>query len=138
MQNTLNKIGKSYRAEREFGIIVGAMLVLIGSWWLYHHNWLTVAAGLVVVGALLVVLGFLLPRVLVIPNRIWMSLATALSMVTTPIVLGIIFYGVFLPIGFIKRLTGWDPLRRRAPKLDSYWIGYGEKHRDTKHFEKMY
>lgn len=138
MQKTLNKIGKSYRTEREFGIIVGAVLVLIGSWWMYRRNWLTGATGLIVIGTLLIVLGFLLPRVLVISNRIWMSLALALSMVTTPIILGIIFYAIFLPIGFIKRLTGWDPLRRRAPEAESYWVDYNERHRDTRHFEKMY
>lgn len=32
MRNIKNKIGKSYRAEREFGLLVGTMLVLIGSW----------------------------------------------------------------------------------------------------------
>lgn len=138
MQNSKHKIGKSYRAEREFGLLVGTVLVLIGSWWLYHDKWRSAAFGFVGIGALLIVLGLLLPRGLVIPNRAWMSLAGALSLVTTPIILGIIFFTIFLPIGFFKRLTGWDPLRRRAPAAGSYWLDYNVRHRDTKHFEKMY
>jgi Saxitoxin biosynthesis operon protein SxtJ len=128
----------SFRVEREFGLIVGGMLILIGSWWLYRDSWVTGAKGFLGIGSVLVILGLLLPRALVYPNRAWMELARLLSLVTTPIILAIIFYLIVLPIGIIKRLSGWDPLRRRAPAAQSYWAPYNPRQHDPHHFEKMY
>ncbi len=124
--------------EREFGLIVGIMLILIGSWWLYRNNWVPVAKSFLGIGSVLVILGLLSPRSLVYPNRAWMTLAKLLSLITTPIILGIIFFLLVLPIGFIKRLFGWDPLRRRAPSAQSYWTPYNARQHDSRHFEKMY
>jgi hypothetical protein len=67
-----------------------------------------------------------------------MALAGLLSLITTPIVLGLVFFVVVMPIGVIKRLSGWDPLRRRAPSAASYWTPYNARQRDPHHFEKMY
>jgi len=128
----------SFREEREFGLIVGIMAILIGSWWLYRGRWETVATGLLGIGSALAILGLLFPRALVLPNRLWMGLAMMLSLVTTPIILAIIYFVLFMPIGVIKRLFGWDPLRRRAPSAVSYWAPYSTRQQDTHHFEKMY
>ena len=89
-------------------------------------------------GVALVLLGIIVPRVLVYPNRAWMLLAEALSFVTTRIVLGIVFFLVVTPIGLLKRLFGWDPLRRRAGSSPSYWRPYSERQRDARHYEKMF
>src|SRR5262245_4833280 len=128
----------SFRVEREFGLIVGSMLILLGSWWLYRNHWLMVAKGFLGIGAVLVVLGLLLPRSLVYPNRAWMALAKLLSLITTPIILAIIFYLVVMPIGFLKRLSDWDPLRRRAPSAQSYWATYKLRQKDPRHYERMF
>ncbi len=129
---------KSYRVEREFGLIVGGMLILIGCWWLYRGTWKTAANGLLGIGGLLVALGAIFPRALVVPNRLWMELARVLSLVTTPIILGLVYFLVFTPIGVVKRLFGWDPLRRRASSGGSYWVPYNARQHDPQHFEKMF
>jgi len=133
------KISKtSFRDEREFGLTVGIVLILLGSWWFYTGRWEVVARGFLALGPSLVILGLLFPRALVLPNRAWMALAKLLSLITTPIILGIVFFGIFMPIGAIKRLFGWDPLRRRSSPGASYWVSYNARQRDPRHFEKMY
>lgn len=128
----------TFRAEREFGLLVGAVLILLGSWWLYRGHWLTVAKGFAGIGAVLVLFGALFPKALVFPNRAWMGLAKLISSVTTPIVLGLVYFLVFMPIGIVKRMSGWDPLRRRSPSAPSYWTPYNDRQRDPHHFEKMF
>ncbi|HKQ75615.1 MAG TPA: SxtJ family membrane protein [Blastocatellia bacterium] len=128
----------SVRAEREFGLLVGMMAILIGSWRLYRGHLGAVATFLLGAGSALVILGLIFPRALVLPNRWWMALAKTLSLITTPIILGIIFFLLFMPIGMIKKLFGWDPLRRRAPSAVSYWGAYNARQKDPNHFEKMY
>ena len=87
-------------------------------------------------GLLLVVLATVAPRALYWPNRGWMALAEALSWVSTRVVLAIVFFIAVTPIGIVKRLTGWDPLRRRGKASESYWRPYPR--RDPQHYEKMY
>src|ERR1700730_14377966 len=128
----------SFRAEREFGLIVGGIFALLGGWWLYRGKFVNAASLTLSLGLLLIVCGVLLPRVLVFPNKAWMRLAEALAFVNTRIVLGVLFFLLFTPIGLVKRLAGWDPLNRRERKRDSYWRPYSERQRDRRHYEKMF
>ena len=128
----------SFRAEREFGLIVGGVLALLGTWWLYRGKLTSVAQVLVPFGALLVLLGIIGPRVLVYPNKAWMKLAEALSFVSTRVILAFVYFLVLTPIGLIKRAMGWDPLYRRADRSDSYWRPYTQRQRNPRHFEKMF
>ena len=131
---------RSFRAEREFGLIVGGVFSLLGGWWLYRGKLEGVAQFLVVLGVLLVVLGVVVPKILVYPNKAWMKLAEVLSFITTPIILGLVYFVVLTPIGIIKRAMGWDPLHRRAARTgnDSYWRPYSERQLNPRHFEKMF
>ena len=131
-------MNRSFRAEREFGLIVGGILLLLGGWWFYRGKFLTADYVILTVGAFLVFFGLLFPRALVYPNKAWMLLAEALSYVTTRIILGLVFFLIITPIGVTKRLFGWDPLSRRGARADTYWKPYSERQRDPRHYEKMY
>jgi len=129
---------RRYRIEREFGLIVGGVLILLSTWWLYRGKFATATQIILPVGSLLVLLAVVWPRSLVIPNRGWMALAGVLSFISTRIILAVVFFLILTPIGLIKRAMGWDPLHRRAQKESSYWQSYPERQRDLRHYEKMY
>ena len=133
----MNSTRKSLRTEREFGFLVGGVLILLSAWWLYRGKFTSLAHVALPLGAALVILAALLPRALVLPSKAWMALAEALSFVTTRIVLAFVFFFVVTPIGFIKRF-GWDPLHRRAAPGYSYWQPYSERQRNPRHYEKMF
>ena len=138
MQSHRKTAKKSFRTEREFGLLVGFMLLALGGWWRYRGIWGMASNIFMGLGSILVTLGILFPRALVIPNRAWMAFAKILSLITTPIILAIIFFVMIMPIGVFKRLLGWDPLRRRAASAYSYWTPYNERQKDPRHFENMY
>lgn len=129
---------RSFRAEREFGLLVGAILALLGGWWIYRGKFAALAAGFVAVGSLLVAFGALRPRLLALPHRLWMALAEQLSRIVTFVILSLVYYLVVTPIGVVKRAIGWDPLGRRAAPAASYWQPYAARQRDPKHYEKMF
>ncbi len=53
---------------------------------------------------------------------LWMKLAYILSWVNIRLLLGIIFYFVFSPVGLFMRLFRIDLLERNSgPLIDSYW-----------------
>lgn len=129
---------RSLRVEREFGLIVGGVFVLLAGWWLYRGKFTSVAYVMLPLGGALIVLGLVLPRVLTYPNRAWMKLAEVLSFVMTRLILAVVFFLIVTPIGVVKRLFGWDPLSRRSGSSDSYWTTYSDRQRDPRHYEKMF
>ena len=128
----------TFRAEREFGLIVGGIFALLSAWWLFRGKYPTLSYVMMSVGVLLVLFAIALPRALKYPNKAWMGLAEVLGFVSSRIILALVFFGIVTPIGLIKRLSGWDPLNRRAQARDSYWQTYSERQQDHRHYEKMF
>ena len=126
------------RAEREFGVLVGGVLLALRLWWWYRGKFEIAGFVLTLIGSALVVLGAFAPRLLVIPRKGWMKLAEAMAYVSSRIILAIVFFLVLTPIGLVKRAMGWDPLQRRAGSRDSFWQPYPERQKNPRHYEKMY
>ena len=106
---------------RKFGFTVGAaFLVLAGLLYFWRHLE-TAGAVTGALGALLMVAGLALPARLGPVFRAWMGLAHAISKVTTPIFMGIVFFLVMTPIGLLMRLFGKRPLMHRE-RDGSYWV----------------
>ena len=129
---------KSWRVEREFGLVVGGVFLLMSGWWIYRGKFHTVSQITLPLGAVLVLFGLVFPRGLFYPNKAWMALAEVLSYISTRIILAFVYFLVITPIGFIKRMSGWDPLNRRAAPGETYWRDYSERQRDPRHYEKMF
>ena len=107
---------------RKFGLLVGGIFCAIGLW-------PAVARGAdarwwaLVVGALLLAPALLAPRALAPVYRVWMAAAEVLGWINTRILLGIVFYGLITPMGFVRRLRGRDAMRRRGdPGAASYRV----------------
>lgn len=65
----------------------------------------------------------LAPAVLGPLNRMWLKFGALLHRITSPILLGVMFFGVITPIGFLMRRAGKDLLRTKFdPQCTSYWI----------------
>lgn len=138
MYLTKDRQNSLYRAEREFGLLVGGIFTLLGVWWFYKGASGVLASGAVILGMTLVILGGLLPRLLVWPYHAWMSFAEGISFVMTRVILAIVFFLAFTPLGLVKRISGWDPLRRRSAPAETYWTPYSTRQRDPEHYEKMF
>ena len=108
---------------RHFGIVTGAMFA--GIFGLFFP-WLLGLAFPVwpwTVFAVLGGLGLLVPEVLRPVYYWWMRFAILLSRITTPIILGILYYLIITPMALGMRLVGKDPLRRRLSEdIESYRI----------------
>ncbi|NNF37217.1 MAG: hypothetical protein HKN71_01005 [Gemmatimonadetes bacterium] len=115
------------REGRAFAFPVGAaFLVLAGiTWWRDHALLTQIFGGL---GGVLLAAGLVAPTALGPVQRVWMGLAHAISRVTTPIFMGIVYFLVLTPIGILRRLLGSNPVKH--PAVDgSYWHTRPEKRR---------
>ena len=55
-------------------------------------------------------------------NKLWMRFGLLLGMIVSPIVLGLIFFGMFTPIAVLMRMSGRDQLRLKFNNKASHWI----------------
>ncbi len=55
-------------------------------------------------------------------NKLWMRFGLLLSMIVSPIVLGLIFFVLVTPYGIVMRLFGRDELHLKKERLETYWI----------------
>jgi len=105
---------------RRFGLTVGAALVVLAAIGLWRGH-MVAPAVLGALGASLAIAGFAIPGRLGPVHAGWMRMAHAISRVTTPLFLGILYLVVLTPAGLLMRLLGRDPLRHAASKT-GYWI----------------
>ncbi len=110
------------RGLRNFALSNGAIIaVLFGLFlpWLFEFGrpvWPWVLA------LLLAAAGFATPMSLRPVYRGWMRFALLLNKITTPIIMGIIYFLVITPIGLLRRLFGGDPMARSTDDSDSYRV----------------
>ena len=108
---------------REFGLTTGAVVVVIFGLffpWLFELDW---PVWPWVIAAPLWSLALVNPLWLRRVYRGWMHFGLLASRVMTPFVLGIVFFGMILPMALVWRLMGNDPMRRVFdPNQKSYRV----------------
>jgi hypothetical protein len=108
---------------RDFGLMTGAIVAgLFGAFfpWVLERAypiWPWVVLGVLGGWALIA------PQSLRPVYRGWMKVGLLLSKVTTPIVMGAIFFIIIVPVGLIMRVMKHDPMHRKfEPQAASYRI----------------
>ena len=106
-------------AGRKFGFTVGiAFLVLAAiAAWRGHPITLRVLGSL---GGLLVLGGLIAPTALGPVEKTWMKFALLLSKVTTPIFMGVVYFVILTPIGFLRRAFAGSALVHKQGDL-GFW-----------------
>ncbi|WP_295887686.1 SxtJ family membrane protein [uncultured Thiohalocapsa sp.] len=66
-----------------------------------------------IIAAVLALWGLVKPAGLRPVYRGWMRFGLLASRIMTPLVLGVVFFVLFLPMGLVMRLARHDPMRRR-------------------------
>ncbi len=107
---------------RRFGLTTGIIFAgLFGVLlpWVFDTAW---PVWPWILGGILVMTGLLMPASLRNVYRGWMRLGMVLNKVTTPIIMGLVFYLMITPIGLIRRLFAKDPLSREFRDGESYRV----------------
>ena len=123
---------------RQFGLLFSTVVILLFGVllpWVLDQTyplWPWVSAGV------LVTLAALSPRTLRPFYRVWMRFGLIAGYINTRIIMFMLYYLVFAPLGIIMSLVGRDALLRKTGDTtqDSYRVTSSQ--RDNDHFERPY
>jgi len=105
---------------RKFGLTVGVALAALGGLLLWRDH-PPAAFAFLLAGGLLISAGVAVPTRLGPIERAWMGMALAISKVTTPIFMSVVYFLVLTPVGLLRRTIGSNPLKRDMSE-PSHWI----------------
>ncbi len=128
MQSNIEKLNN--KGYQKFGLTTGAIFAALFGLlipWLFGLDfpvWPWILAA-VLGGLALVLPSFLQPIYIG-----WMKFGNVMNWINTRLILGLLFYAVFLPIGLVLRLLGKDAMHRKLEKsASSYRV---QSHNDSK------
>ena len=112
---------KSDKKEiRKFSLLIGVIVMAVSSFFFFRgkdHYYVIFIFG---VGMMLI--GLVYPTVLKPMYLIWMSFSISVGFIMTHVILIIIFYVIFTPVGIMMKLLGKDLLDEKINKeASSYW-----------------
>ena len=108
-------------SNRSFGWTFTAIFLLCGIYGAWHDR--PVLTALLGLAGVMAAVTLTRERWLTPLNRAWMKLGELMGRVVNPIVLGLIYFGVFTPVALGMRAFGRDALRReRDAGASSYWL----------------
>jgi hypothetical protein len=94
---------------KDTGLVAVLILLLVAYWQGGESPFVPLAIGMLVVV-------MTVPAVLKPVAVIWYYFSLGLGYVSSRIVLALIFWGVLLPVGLVRRWMGFDPMQRKAWK----------------------
>jgi len=106
---------------RKFGVTIGSFLILISIILFYFHK--NGFIYLLSIGVVLLTVAFIEPNFLKWLYNLWMSFAVILSSLMTRLILILLFFLLFIPMGLFIRIIKKDLLDEKySGKVHTYWI----------------
>jgi len=107
-------------SNRSFGIVFFIVFLLVAIYPFFKNG--DIRLWSLLVSSIFLILGLINSNILTPLNKIWFKFGIFLGKIISPVIMGIIFFLVVTPIGFIMRLMGKDVLSLKFNNNKSYWI----------------
>tara|TARA_Y100000816_G_scaffold287994_1_gene271721 strand:- start:3473 stop:3865 length:393 start_codon:yes stop_codon:yes gene_type:complete len=108
-------------SNKSFGIFFFVIFIIIALWPLLKNE--NIRIWSIIISIIFLTLGLLNSKILTPFNKLWMRLGILLGSIVSPIVMGVIYFGVITPIGLIMKLFGKDVLNLKLDKnKPTYWL----------------
>ncbi len=121
-------------SDRIFGLYVAAVLIVLGAWPRVHGR--PFRPAFVVIGCALLAVAAIVPSLLGPVKRLWLQAADAIARILNDGILAVLFFLLFTPVGWIRRLFGVDALNLRPRgNVDTYWKERGDRGADSMRFQ---
>jgi hypothetical protein len=124
-------------SDRAFGIVFCILFLIIGSWPML--NQMDPRIWALSVSVMLLAISILYPKLLRALNLLWYKFGLLLHSIMNPLLLGLIFFSTFVPIGLLMRLMGKRPIPISFSKSkDSYWVEKNQSELDPETMKRQF
>ena len=108
-------------SERNFGIVFGIFFLIICFYPVIQNK--TINYWALFIAIIFFVLSFFLPKILVIPNKLWFKFGLFLGHLVSPLIMGLVFFVTVVPTSIIIKLLGKKLMLQKIDKnINTYWI----------------
>ena len=107
-------------SNKSFGIVFFIVFLIISIYPMLGGDSLRVWS--LAISIIFLILGLLNSKILSPLNKLWFKLGIFLGKIISPIIMGIIFFFVVTPIGYLMRLFKKDVLSLKFNDNKSYWV----------------
>ena len=112
-------------SNRKFGFFF-TLVFAIAAAYFFEAVKMTWAYAFIAAALVFLIVTLVKSDALLLLNKLWMRFGLLLGMIVNPIILGVIFFGLFTPIATLMRLSGRDELRLKFTQKKSHWITRSE------------
>ena len=107
-------------SNRSFGIVFFIVFLIVAIYPLLNNE--NPRIWSLILSVIFLFLGIINSKILNPLNILWFKFGILLGKIVSPIIMGIIFFIVVTPIGFVMRIIGKDLLNLKFNKGKSYWV----------------
>ena len=116
-----------------FALIFGALGAYLG-----FKGMSSVSFVLVLLAGILAAIATLKSNLLTPLNRLWMQFGVLLGIIISPLIMGLIYFGLFTPMGIVMRLFRRDELRLKVEARQTHWKSRSKQIRDPDAFKNQF
>lgn len=133
----MDKLKTDKTTLKKFSLTLGSVLLLLSVFFYIKHK--NSCIPFVLLSGIFFLIALIRPQLLKSFYIIWMRLAFVLSWMNTRLILCVMFYFVFTPIGLIMKMFRIDPLERCIDKArQTYWITKEKKGLNLLDYERQF
>ena len=107
-------------SNKSFGIVFFVFFFIISLYPMLGGGNLSIWS--LAISIIFLILGLLNSKILSPLNKMWFKFGIFLGKIVSPIIMGIIFFFVVTPIGYLMRLFKKDVLSLKFNENKSYWV----------------
>ena len=106
--------------EKNFGIIFSLFFLLVSLYlFLFDKNsWIITF----LIAITFILISIFKPRIFFVPNILWFKFGMLLGRFVAPLVMGVIFFLIMMPVGFLLKIFSKKNFNTKNNKVESYWI----------------
>jgi len=109
-------------SNRRFGLTFCAVFLASGAYSAIKGHAAAAYVSLFAISVAFAGIALIVPRILRPLNLLWFLFGELLGRLVRPLVLGIIYFGLLVPIAIVGRLLGRDELHLKRRSVATYWI----------------
>lgn len=105
--------------DKSFGLFFAAVLAAVAGWFYYFD--IQFVVPILGIAAVIFALSVFAPTRLRWLNYAWFQLGQVLGLLISPLILGVLYFGILTPVSLFCRVLGRDPLNIRSVTGRSNW-----------------